>query len=160
MPFFLALLALPLIEIALFVQIGGAIGLWGTLAIVIASGILGVNLLRAEKYRAFSDVQSALSRNADAATPLAHGAMRMIAGILLIVPGFLTDIFGLLLLIPGLRSAALRRVIGNAVWVRASQKSNARRDDVIDGEYEVYEPERPINPHNNLPNPDQNRPVE
>ena len=144
--FLLALIVLPLVEIALFVQIGGAIGLWPTLGIVIATGLGGVVLLRTERYRTLADVQTAIARDSTAAGPLAHAALRVIGGALLVLPGFLSDLLGALLLIPPLRALVLRRFLAHARFVHAHAQAQSRHDtrraqgDVIEGEYEVHAP--------------------
>ena len=109
MPLLLALLLLILVEISLFVLVGGAIGLLPTLAIVLGTGVLGGIVLR-------SQGQKTLARMADtvmAPRSLASagdGVLVAIAGILLILPGFLTDLAGLVLLVPPVRRAVLRRL--------------------------------------------------
>lgn len=108
MPLLFIFVILPLVEIALFVQIGGLIGLWPTLAIVIGSALLGGWLLRRQGALAMSDMQRSFSEMRDPSVPLAHGAFVMLAGILLILPGFLTDTIGLLLLFAPLRTALMR----------------------------------------------------
>lgn len=85
---FLAFLAVPLIEIALFIQVGGLIGLWPTLGIVILTAILGTWLVRSQGLRALSELQGSFSRLEDPSKPLAHGAMILLSGALLLTPGF------------------------------------------------------------------------
>ena len=80
---FLAFLLVPLIEIALFIQVGGLIGLWPTLAIVVITAIVGTALVRSQGLRALGDLQGSFSRLEDPTTPLAHGAMILLAGALL-----------------------------------------------------------------------------
>ena len=80
-----AFLVLPLVEIALFVVVGGWIGLWSTLAVVIGSGILGVTLLRRMGAPSLGVVRG------DLLSPLAERALLAVAAMLLILPGFLAD---------------------------------------------------------------------
>ncbi len=101
------LIAVPIIEIALFIQVGGAIGLWPTLAIVIGTALLGANLLRAQGRGAMMDLQASLSGRGDPGKALAHGALILVAGVLLLTPGFFTDTVGFLLLIPQVRAAVI-----------------------------------------------------
>ena len=105
----LIFVVLPLIEIALFVTIGGAIGLWPTLAIVLGTAAFGVWLLRRQVAGAMADVQRAFDDFSDPTAPLAHRALIVVAGALLIAPGFFTDTLGLLLLLPPVRGLVLRR---------------------------------------------------
>ena len=100
---FLAFIAVPLIEIALFIQVGGAIGLGYTLLIVVLTAILGTWLVRSQGIAALSDLQRSLSEMQNPAEPLAHGAMILFSGALLLTPGFFTDTVGFALLVPGVR---------------------------------------------------------
>ncbi len=102
---FLAFLAVPLIEIGLFIQIGGAIGLWPTLAIVVLTAILGTWLVRAQGLMAINNLRSSFSKLEDPSENLAHGAMILVSGALLLTPGFFTDAVGFALLVPPVRSA-------------------------------------------------------
>lgn len=107
---FVLFLAVPLIEIALFIQIGGFIGLWPTLAIVVITAFLGTWLMRTQGLMAINNIRSSLSELSDPTEPLAHGAMILIAGALLLTPGFFTDTVGFALLVPPVRSAVYRYV--------------------------------------------------
>lgn len=102
---FLAFLAVPLIEIALFIQVGGAIGLWPTLAIVVLTAIAGTILVRTQGRMALNNVRQSFGTLADPSEPLAHGAMILFSGALLLTPGFFTDAVGFALLVPAVRSA-------------------------------------------------------
>ena len=139
----LALVALPLIEITLFVQTGRWLGLWPVLGLVIAGGALGVLVLGRGRMSSLRDIQSALEQERDPSGPLAHAGLRMLGGVLLVMPGFFTDALGLLLMVPGVRALVLRRM-GARVHVARPGPQRAR-EDVIDGEYEVHEP-RPDTP--------------
>ncbi len=103
-----AFVLVPLIEIALFIQIGGWLTLWPTLGIVIATAAIGTWLVRQEGLRAVAEVRNSLERLHDPLAPLAHGAMILFAGALLLTPGFLTDGVGFALLVPAVRTALLR----------------------------------------------------
>ena len=80
---FLAFIAVPLIEITLFIQVGGAIGLGWTLAIVVSTAIIGTYLMRAQGALALGQIKSSLSEVRDPTEPLVHGAMILFAGALL-----------------------------------------------------------------------------
>lgn len=137
--------ALPIVEIALFIQVGGAIGVWATLGLVVLAAVLGLAVIRSQGAHAWNEAQRSLAQLRDPSRPLAHGMMLILAGILLIVPGFLTDILGLLLLIRPLRDLLIRRA-GRRVRVQGVHVSRreAHRppyaDGVIDGDYVVEEP--------------------
>ena len=109
MPLFILFILVPVIEIALFIQVGGLIGLWPTIGLVLLSAFLGMTLIRSQGRRALSDLQQSFQTLGDPTRPLAHGAMILLAGALLLTPGFFTDTIGLLLLIPGVRDWLMRR---------------------------------------------------
>jgi UPF0716 protein FxsA len=148
---FALFLAIPLIEIALFVTVGGWLTLWPTLAVVVGTGFLGIFVMRLQGLRAMTDMQAAMKTMQNPMSPMANSAMIMMAGVLLILPGFLTDTLGLLLLIPFVRHAVIAGV-GRRMRVFAPQGSPANwnndpharyRDEVIDAEYSEIDPERP-----------------
>ena len=145
MPLFLAFLLVPLIEIALFIEIGGAIGLWPTLAIVVLTALLGTWLVREQGLMTLARLQRAFAELDDPTEPLAHGAMILIAGALLLTPGFFTDALGFALLIPSVRQAVFRQLRARvtASGFRAGAGAGAFRDrdgDIIDGEFEEVPP--------------------
>ncbi|WP_323035110.1 FxsA family protein [Pararhodobacter sp.] len=146
MPVLLLFVALPLIEIALFILIGSQLGVVTTLAIIILGALLGITILRGQKARAVAMMQGGM--RVDAGTFLAQGAFRVVAGLLLILPGFLTDTIGLLLLIPPLQRALIR---GISVRATVATGQVYQRDDIIEGEFEVREPRRdPADPDHRI----------
>ncbi len=111
------ILLLPLIEIAGFVIVGRQIGLLGTLVLVIASAVLGMAILRRQGFQALSKLrQQNLPRDLPA-EKFFHTALVLLAGLLLLVPGFFTDIIAILLLVPFVRSVIARRLAARAVVV-------------------------------------------
>ena len=104
----LFLLALPFLEIAGFVIVGREIGVLYTLALIIASGILGAILLRIQGFGVMARIRRELDAGGDPGREVAHGAMILLAGVLLLIPGFITDIIGLLLFLPPVRDLAWR----------------------------------------------------
>ncbi len=141
---FLALLLVPLIEIALFIQVGDLIGLWPTLATVILTAIAGTWLLRLQGGDALRRVQHIVREGGDPRGPLAHGALILIAGVVLLTPGFFTDAIGFLLLIPAIRSMVITELSRRVVVRTMSQPREAGRGgpgDVIDAEYDVEPPQ-------------------
>lgn len=103
----------PLIELALLIPLGQLIGLWPTIGLVIATGLLGAVLGKLEGLRAWHAVQQDLRQGNIPADSLLDGLAVFVAGVFLITPGVLTDLVGLLLLIP-----ALRRPLKNAIRSR------------------------------------------
>ena len=92
---FALFLTVPLIEIALFISIGGAIGLFPTLAIVVLTAILGTVLVRSQGAMALARLRASFNDLQDPTEPLVHGAMILFSGALLLTPGFFTDTVGL-----------------------------------------------------------------
>jgi UPF0716 protein FxsA len=146
---FLLFLAVPLIEIALFIQVGGAIGLFPTLAIVVVTAVLGTWLVRSQGLSAMANLRGSFSELRDPTEPLAHGAMILFSGALLLTPGFFTDAVGFLLLVPGVRAAVYRyarsRVKVQSFTMGGAETQRRPNDpNVIDGEYsEVDPPSKP-----------------
>ncbi|AKS47728.1 UPF0716 protein FxsA [Octadecabacter temperatus] len=144
----LLFIGIPLLEITLFIQVGGAIGLGWTLAIVIATAILGAWMVRSQGNRAMLDLRTSFSSLQDPTEPLAHGAMILFSGALLLTPGFFTDFVGFALLIPGVRTG-LYKYMRSRVNVQSfqmgpdSSQSNRSHpnDRVIDGEFEEIDPD-------------------
>lgn len=139
MPLLLLFVLLPLLEIAGFVIVGGWIGLWPTLALVVLAAMAGVVLIRAQGAGLAFDLRGEMGRMRDPLSPMAHRAMKVLAGILLILPGFVTDIVALLLLVPPLREAIIRAIAARMPPVSA--QGGARSGvTVIDAEYFEVDP--------------------
>lgn len=100
---FALFLAVPLIEIFGFIQIGGLIGLWPTLGVVILTAIAGSMLLRHQGMSTLFQAQSKLNQGALPLDEVVDGLCLALAGALLLTPGFFTDIFGFLLFVPWFR---------------------------------------------------------
>lgn len=152
---FALFIAVPLIEIALFIQVGGAIGLWPTLAIVVLTAIVGTQLMRAQGALAMSQLRESFGKLNDPTEPLAHGAMILFSGALLLTPGFFTDFVGFALLIPAVRRAVFAWAKSRVHVQSFSMGSQDPRqphphnpqDDIIDGDFEDVTPDkRPTHP--------------
>ncbi len=151
---FVLFLAVPLIEIALFIQVGGIIGLWPTLAIVILTAFLGTRLIRSQGVLAMDQLRSSINEMRDPTEPLAHGAMILFSGALLLTPGFFTDVVGFLLLIPRVRSAVYSYIRSRVnVQSFSTGPAAAQRPEmsgtVIDGEFEEVDPANNTSPPGN-----------
>jgi UPF0716 protein FxsA len=148
---FIIFVGVPIIEIALFIQVGGAIGLWPTLAIVVLTALAGTILVRVQGLQALARLQASLEQGGDPVPPIAHGALILVAGLLLLTPGFFTDTLGLALLIPPVRATvirwgAARIAVRGAAVVRGAPRPGppprpgpAPRGETIDAEYEILE---------------------
>jgi UPF0716 protein FxsA len=138
MRLFLLFLLIPLIEIALFIQVGGLIGLWPTLAIVILTAFAGTVLIRSQGAAVMMQLRETMNDLRDPTEPLAHGAMVLFAGALLLTPGFFTDVVGLSLMIPGIRGRIFS-FIRQRVTVQTfeyGEPPRSKDSTVIDAEYE------------------------
>jgi UPF0716 protein FxsA len=149
MALFLAFLLVPLIEIAWFIQVGGAIGLWPTLGIVVLTAVVGTWLVRTQGALAMGQLRSSFSELRDPAEPLAHGAMILVSGALLLTPGFFTDAVGFAFLIPGVRHAAFQYLSKRIEVQRFEMGTGPGRDprrrppqnpDIIEGDYTEVDP--------------------
>jgi UPF0716 protein FxsA len=148
---FALFLAIPLIEIALFVTVGAWLTLWPVLAIVLGTGVLGVFVIRLQGLRALSEMQGALRTMQNPVSPMAHTGLILLAGVLLILPGFLTDTLGLLLLLPPLRQWIIAGMAKRMRVVSAGRPGPDWRNagtapydtEAIDAEYSEIEPQRP-----------------
>ncbi|MEM6901507.1 MAG: FxsA family protein [Pseudomonadota bacterium] len=147
---FLAFLIVPLIEIALFIVVGDIIGLWATLAIVVLTAILGTWLVRAQGLAALGQLRGSFEQLEDPTEPLAHGAMILFSGALLLTPGFFTDAVGFALLSPQIRRRVfsfLRQRLNvrtvhygpSSDFAGTSPPPDAAKD-TIEGEYSEVEP--------------------
>ena len=155
-----AFIAVPLVEIALFIQVGGAIGLWPTLGIVIATAFAGAYLVRSQGRAEMERLRGSFRTLSDPTEPLAHGAMILFSGALLLTPGFFTDAVGFALLVPGVRDAVMRAVAKRVTvqrfamgpqpgGARPARPARPARDEVVEGEWaEAPEPgaSRPRDP--------------
>ena len=125
-----AFVAVPVVEIAAFIGIGGWIGLWPTIGLVVVTAFVGLTLLRIQGLA----VLRRLRVSREPAVELFEGLCLLIAAVLLLVPGFVTDAVGFPLLIPRVR-AALALVF---------RRVRHDRGPVIEGEFEeVNAPGRP-----------------
>ncbi len=99
----LMMVAVPLLELALLIKLGQAIGFWSTVAIIFLTAGVGIAILNAQGFAAFRRASESVAKGQPPVEPVIDGFMLMMAGGLLIAPGLLTDIAGLLLLIPPIR---------------------------------------------------------
>jgi UPF0716 protein FxsA len=135
----------PIAELAVIIQVGQAIGVWWTIAILVADSILGSVLMRSQGRATWRRFNAALQAGRVPAREVADGVLVIFGGALLLTPGFLSDIFGLLFLIPPTR-ALIRRVFLRQAMKRitvsmagampprgAGGPGGARRADDVEG---------------------------
>lgn len=136
----LAFIGIPILEIAAFVVIGGEIGVLATLAMVFVTAMIGTALLRHQGFALLAKIRSETDAGRIPGAELGHGAMILVAGVLLLTPGFVTDAIGFLLFVPAVRSAiwhfARTRLSVQAVHMAAGGRGGFRRggagDPVVD----------------------------
>ena len=97
------LLAIPILEISVFIMVGDIIGLWPTLGMILVTAFLGTLLLRHQGFQLLREAQEKTQANQMPGRALVHGVMLVVAGIFLLTPGFVTDTCGFLLFIPPIR---------------------------------------------------------
>ncbi len=150
---FLAFIIVPIAEIAIFIGVGGAIGLWNTLALIVLTAIAGTALLRAQGLSTLRRAQESFARHIFPMAELFDGLCLLIAGAMLLTPGFATDTAGLALFVPWIR-AALRRAMlgylgtrgGGRIWVdgediAAPGDPGGGEGRTIEGEYRRIDPD-------------------
>jgi len=101
--FFLSILV-PLLELYILIKIGGYLGAFQTVALVVFTALLGIVIVRLQGLRTLQKIRQSLSQGIVPAEELVDGVLIFVGGILLIIPGVLTDLFALVLLIPYTRT--------------------------------------------------------
>lgn len=147
------LLLLPIVEIAVMIQVGTWIGAGWTVLLIILAAIAGSLLLRRQGVAVLRKAQEATERGEFPVGAVFEGFCVVVGAILLIIPGFVTDVFGLLLLVPFLRDALgrwllerMRRSGSLHVWTTHSgtrPSGSPKTGDVIDVDYREVEPDAP-----------------
>ena len=142
----LLFIVVPVLEIWLFIIIGGAIGTYITLSIILLTAILGTFLVKAQGIYVLKEIQSKFDELKNPTEPIIHGAMILFAGALLLTPGFFTDSVGFLLLIPSIRSVTFSWLKNNLNFVKQSNESKShsstqRYTDIEVTDYKEVRPE-------------------
>jgi len=140
------LVGVPILEIAVFIEVGGSVGVWNTVAIIFITALAGAALLRQQGMQTLKKIQQSLENNQFPVREMFDGLCLLVAGAFLLTPGFVTDAFGFLLFLPPVRQllglVALRHAAIHAT--RHSSKhsggfstgsTHPYEDGVIDGEY-------------------------
>jgi UPF0716 protein FxsA len=143
MPLLLVILfiVVPIAELALLIQVGQVIGVWWTIAILVADALLGSYLLRTQSRAAWRRFNEALATGRIPHREVIDGVLVIFGGVLLLTPGFITDVFGLLFLFPPtrvlLRGLLVRRgalkLVGAMPGTAAPPNGRMRRSDDIEG---------------------------
>ena len=125
----LIILLVPLVEIYLFIQIGGQIGAFNTILIILLTAVIGIYFVRLQGLNTLKSGITQLYKNQIPVYEMMSGAALAVAALLLIVPGFATDIIGFFLILP---------ITRNIIFKFLGKKYVKRKikDDLIEGEYE------------------------
>jgi UPF0716 protein FxsA len=132
----LAFLFAPFVEIAVFIRVGEWIGIWPTIGLTMLSTAAGIALTRRHGVATLARAREVAGRGEAPVDEMLDGICILLAGALLIVPGFVTDGFGLLLFIPW-----VRRLVRRRVWRAFETQGRFRRARVIEADYAVVEEE-------------------
>ena len=127
---FLLIISVPLIEIYLFIKIGSYIGAFNTVTLIIITAIIGVIYARYEGFNTLKSAMSQLIKNQIPVYEIMSGAVLAFAALLLILPGFATDIIGFLLIFPFTRKLFFKKV------KKKYSNQNNKKQDFINGEFE------------------------
>jgi len=134
-PVLLSLILIPVIEIYLFINIGSKIGAFNTIFLIFITAIIGIYYAKYEGLNTLKSGFTQLLKNEIPTYELISGAAIAFAALLLIVPGFATDLFGFILIFPITRKVILRK------FSKKINKQNIKKNNFIEGEFEDIEDE-------------------
>ena len=160
----LAFIAIPLLEIAVFIEVGGFIGLWWTLVVVVGTAFAGTYMLRRQGLATLRRAQDNMAEGRMPLREVFDGLCLLIAGALLLTPGFVTDLAGALLLMPPVRlllgQLVARHIVASGQFQSHSFQASAQQtgygqpppggpggprhsghEDIIDADFEEITPE-------------------
>jgi len=136
---FLFFLIVPFVEIYLLLQIGGIIGVFPTVFLVVFTAVLGAWLLRQQGFATWQRLQASLAQGVLPAYEMIEGPMLLVGGALLLTPGFFTDALGFACLIPQTRRKFAKYIIENQLINAQAgspfQRPQAKEENVIEGEF-------------------------
>jgi UPF0716 protein FxsA len=131
----LLLIGVPLGELYVLIRVGGSIGAFPTLYLVVLTAVVGIWLVRRQGFSILSRIHAALDRGEAPAIEVVEGGLVLIAGLALLVPGFVTDLVGFALLVPPLRDRIVRRLIRKWQATGAPAEGRQRGPHVIEGDW-------------------------
>tara|TARA_A100001011_G_scaffold391908_1_gene478361 strand:+ start:1702 stop:2127 length:426 start_codon:yes stop_codon:yes gene_type:complete len=129
-PFLISIILIPALEIYLFIKIGAQIGALNTIFLIFVTAIIGIYYAKYEGINTLRAGFSQIIKNEVPAYEIISGAAIAFAAVLLIVPGFATDILGFVLIFPITRKLILKKLSSRI------KKGNEKKNDIIDGNYE------------------------
>ncbi|GAA4361312.1 FxsA family protein [Kangiella marina] len=149
--FFLLFIALAVAEIYILLTVGGLIGAFQTVGLILLTGIIGVSMLKQQGFSVFARLQEKMRQGQAPAQEMVEGVLLIIAGAFLVTPGFVTDTIGFLWLIPKTREYFANLLISKGIFKAQSmhgagfshgandpfgQQPPHQDDNTVDGEYE------------------------
>lgn len=144
---FILFTSVSLLEIFVLIKVGGFLGAWPTVLLVIVTALIGSTLVRSQGLQVVTQLQQRLAQGEMPGQQLIEGIMLIITGVLLVTPGFVTDLCGLLLLQPKIRTTIAKIILANVNFTSASMfggfsqshprgSRNHLDNDAIEGEFE------------------------
>lgn len=135
--FFIMVLIIPFAEIYLLLQVGGIIGAFPTIFLVVFTAVLGSWLLKQQGFATLQRFQASLAQGTLPAYELLEGVLILLGGALLITPGFITDTIGFACLIPQIRGKIAKYVVDKKLiqTIHPFQRAKAAEKDVLEGEF-------------------------
>ena len=130
----LSIILIPIIEIYLFIEIGGKIGTFNTISLIFITAFLGIIYARYEGFNTLRSGMTQVVKNEVPVYEIISGAALAFAALLLILPGFATDLIGLLIIFPPTRKLILKKV-------STKKTTNNKKQNYINGEYEEIDDE-------------------
>ena len=127
----LIIIGIPIIEIYLFIKIGSQIGAFSTISLIFVTAICGVAYVRYEGFNTLKSAMSQIVKNEVPIYEIISGATLAVASLLLILPGFATDIIGLLFVIPFTRKILIKNISN-----KYKKKESKKEKNFIEGEFE------------------------
>jgi UPF0716 protein FxsA len=134
---FLVVLIVPFIEIYLLIEVGGIIGAFPTIFLVVFTAMLGAWLLKQQGLATFQRFQASVAQGEVPAYEMIEGPIILLGGALLLTPGFLTDMLGFACLVPSLRRRIAQYVLENHLiqTVGGFSRSKTTERDALEGEF-------------------------
>ena len=141
--FFLFFIAIPLIEVILFITIGKYIGLWNTIFIIVVTGVIGAILVKSQGISILNKAFEEISLNKMPILSIFEGIAILIAGAFLLTPGFLTDTLGCILLIPKTRNLIITHITPylkkRAIYKEKTTYYSNKENKTFEGNFEEVE---------------------
>jgi UPF0716 protein FxsA len=110
----LSFIAVPILEIWLLIRVGGAIGAGSTIGLIVLTAVVGAALARHQGFAVIQKLQGAMRTGQQVGVSMIEAALVLIAGVMMLLPGFVTDAVGICLLVPFVRRPIARAIAGRA----------------------------------------------